>query len=191
MLKAIGNFLLSAASGLWKGTLGAVHWTEQLIRLPFSIIFGNGGGRAMPNPEYKPDVSATQLLDEFDEARARQAAVHTLDRDGVDTVLSYTRATPAARATFDLGPVKEDLRTTLLDMSDLELDALGRAGLSAIRKFVEGRDHGVFGVRTFVPGEPVKVAVLEPRKPMTVQEHMFWRVKSRADKIGNQFKMPG
>ncbi|PZU78178.1 hypothetical protein [Agrobacterium sp.] len=190
MLRAIGRFLLSAASGLWKGTLGAVHWTEQLIRLPFSIIFGNGGGRAMPNPEYKPDVSATQLLDEFDEARARQGAIHTLDRDGVDTVLSYTKASKSARATFDLGSVKEDLRTTLLDMSDLELDALGRAGLSAIRKFVDGKEHGVFGVRTFTPGQPVKAVDPEPKEPMTVHERMLWRVRSRAEKTGTQFRMP-
>ncbi|WP_167549649.1 hypothetical protein [Ensifer aridi] len=144
----------------------------------------------MPTPEYKRDVSGVQLLDEFEEARARQAAVHTLDRDGVDTVLSYAKATKAARATFDLSCVKEDLRTTLLDMSDLELDALGRAGLFAIRKFVEGRDHGVFGVRTFVPGEPVKAAAPEPKEAMTAQERMLWRVRARAEKSGLQFKLP-
>ncbi|AMD60887.1 hypothetical protein AWN88_22480 [Agrobacterium tumefaciens] len=191
MLRAIGRALMSALSGLWKNTLGVVNWCEQVVRWPFSLICGNGGGGAMPRPEYKPDVSGSQLLDEFEASRQRQAAVHDLDRDGVTTVMKYAKSSEAARATFDLSLVKEDLRTTLLEMSDLELDTLGRAGLSAIRKFVEGRDHGVFGVRTFVPGEPVKVAVLEPRKPMTVQEHMFWRVKSRADKTGNQFKMPG
>lgn len=190
MLRAIGQALMSAVSGLWKGALGAVNWGEQLIRWPFSVIFGNGGGRAMPNPEYTPQVSGNQLLDEFEAARARQASIHTLDRDGVDTVLSYTRATRAARATFDLGPVKEDLRTTLLDMSDLELDALGRAGLSAIRKFVDGKPHGVFGVRIFSRGEPVKVTAPEPKKPMTVQEQMFWRVRERAEKTGNLSKMP-
>ncbi len=189
MLKAIGRSLMSALSGLWQTTLGVVNWCEQLVRWPFSVIFGNGG-RAMPNPEYKPDVSATQLLDEFNEARGRQAAVHTLDRDGVDTVLSYAKASPVARATFDLGSVKEDLRTTLLDMSDLELDALGRAGLSAIRKFVEGRDHGVFGVRIFAPGELVKAAVPERRNPTTAQERMLWRVQARAERAGLQFQMP-
>ena len=185
MLRAIANALAS----LWRGTLGVMSWGEQLLRWPFSVIFGSGGG-AMPRPEYKPDVSGTQLLDEFEAARARQAAVHTLDRDGVDTVLSYTKAAPAARATFDLSCVKEDLRTTLLDMSDLELDALGNAGLSAIRRFVDGKDHGVFGVRTFTPGQPVKAADPEPKGEMTIQERMFWRVRARAEKTGNQFKMP-
>ncbi|MCZ7885393.1 hypothetical protein [Agrobacterium salinitolerans] len=189
MLRAMGRALMSALSGLWRNTLGVVNWCEQLVRWPFSLIFGNGGG-GRPNPEYKPDVSSSQLLDEFEEARARQAAVHTLDRDGVDTVLSYTKASKSARATFDLGSVKEDLRTTLLDMSDLELDALGRAGLAAIRKFVDGKDHGVFGVRTFSPGEPVKAAVPELKEPMTVQERMFLRVKTRAEKTGIQFQMP-
>ncbi|AMD59424.1 hypothetical protein AWN88_14220 [Agrobacterium tumefaciens] len=186
MLKAIGRALMSALSGLWRNTLGVVHWCEQLIRWPFSVIFGNGG-RAMPTPEYKPDVSAMQLLDE---ARARQAAVHDLDRDGVSTVLKYAKTPKAARATFDLSCVKEELRNTLLDMSDHELDALGRAGLSAVCKFVEGRDHGVFGVRTFSPGEPVKAAVLELSEPKTAQERMLWRVRARAEKAGLQFQMP-
>ncbi|MDQ0318969.1 hypothetical protein QO002_001107 [Pararhizobium capsulatum DSM 1112] len=189
MLRAIGRALMSALSGLWKNTLGVVNWCEQLLRWPFSVIVGNGG-RAMPTPGYKPDVSSTQLLEEFDEARARRAAVHTLDRDGVDTVLSYTRTTPAGRATFDLGPVKEDLRTALLDMSDLELDALGRAGLSAIRKFVDGKPHGVFGVRAFTPGQPIKAVVPERTEPKTVQERMLWRVRARAEKAGLQFQMP-
>ncbi len=75
-------------------------------------------------------------------------------------------------------------------MSDHELDALGRAGLSAVRKFVEGRDHGVFGVRTFSPDEPVKAAVPELSEPMTAQERMLWRVRARAQKSGLQFQMP-
>lgn len=190
MLRAIGRALMSAINGLWQGTLGAVNWCEQVLRWPFSVIFGSGGGGAMPKPEYKPDVSGTQLLDEFEAARQRQAAVHTLDRDGVDTVLSYTKAAPAARATFDLSCVKEDLRNTLLDMSDFELDALGKAGLSAIRRFVDGKEHGVFGVRTFTPGQPVKAVDPEPKEPMTVHERMHWRVRSRAEKTGTQFRMP-
>lgn len=189
MLKAFGRALLSAVFGLGRGALGVVNWCEHLVRWPFDLIFGSGGGRVMPNPEYKPDVSGNELLDQFEEARARHAAVHTLDRDSVDTVLSYTKSSKAARSTFDLGSVKEDLRTTLLDMSDLELDALGHAGLSAIRKFVDGKEHGVFGVRKFTPGEPVRISIPEPREPKTVQEQMFWRVRARAEKTGNQFKM--
>ena len=189
MLRAIGRALMSALSGLWKNTLGVINWCEQVIRWPFNLIFGNGGS-GRPNPEYKPEVSAMQLLDEFDEARARQAAVHDLDRDGVSTVLKYAKTPKTARATFDLSCVKEDLRNTLLDMSDHELDALGRAGLSAVRKFVEGRDHGVFGVRTFSPGEPVEAAVPELSEPMTAQERMLWRVRARAQKSGLQFQMP-
>lgn len=185
MLRAIANALAS----LWRGTLGAIRWGEQLLRWPFSVIFGSGGG-AMPTPEYKPDVSGIQLLDEFAEARARQAAVHTLDRDGVDTVLSYAKSPKVARATFDLSNVREDLRLTLLDMSDLELDALGNAGLSAVRKFVEGRDHGVFGVRTYTPGGQVKAAAPEPKVEMTAQERMLWRDRASAQKAGLQFQMP-
>lgn len=65
MLKAIAN----ALAGLWRGALGVLRWTEQLVRWPFSLVFGSGGG-AMPNPDYKPSVSSTELLEEFDAARA-------------------------------------------------------------------------------------------------------------------------
>jgi hypothetical protein len=143
----------------------------------------------MPTPEYKPDVSGAQLLDEFEEARAQQVAAHTLDRDCADLVLSYAKSHKSARATFDLSNVREDLRLTLLDMSDLEIEALGNASRSAVRKFVEGRDHGVFGVRIYTREQSKAVAPV-PKAITTAQEQMLWRVRARAQKSGLQFQLP-
>nr|WP_209601567.1 hypothetical protein [Sinorhizobium kostiense]MBP2235353.1 hypothetical protein [Sinorhizobium kostiense] len=183
MMKAIANALAS----LWRGALGVLNWTEQLIRWPFSVIFGSSGG-GMPKPEYRPDVSATQLLDEFDEARARQAAVHDLDRDGVSTVLQYARALPSARSTIDLGGLKKDIRATLLTMDENELRALAQAGIGAVRKFIEGKPHGVHGVPVVKPVQ--QVAVPAPRE-MTLEERVLWTVRSKLlkEQSGQEFRI--
>ncbi|ACP24370.1 hypothetical protein NGR_c05770 [Sinorhizobium fredii NGR234] len=181
MLKVIAN----ALACLWRGALGILNWAEQFLRWPFSIIFGSGGG-GMPSPEYKPDVSSAQLLDEFDEARRRQAAVHDLDRDGISTVTKYASALPKARPTIDLGGLNKDIRATLLTMDDNELKALSKAGIGAIRKFIAGADHGVHGV-------PVvrSVEISEAPKEMTEHEQVLWKVRSRMLKSenGQQFKL--
>lgn len=183
MLKAIAN----ALAGLWRGALGVLNWTEQLIRWPFSLVFGSGGGGGMPTREYKPDVSPAQLLDEFDEARARQAAVHDLGRDGVSTVLQYAKASPSARSTIDLGGLKKDIRATLLTMDDHELRALADAGIGEIRKFVEGTPHGIFGV----PVVRAMVVANDPPKEMTAEERVMWKVRSRMLKAdgSQEFKL--
>lgn len=187
MLRAIGRALMSAWSGLWKNTIGVIHWTEQLMRWPFSVIFGNGD-RAMPNPEYKPEVSGNQLLDEFEEARARQAAVHHLDRDGVSTVIKYAKSAPSARPTVDLGGLEKDVRATLLTMDDNELNALAQAGIGAVRKFVEGRQHGVHGVPVV---KPLAVVAEVPSTAKSAEERVLWKVRSRMLKVegGQEFKL--
>lgn len=167
MLRAFAN----ALANLWRGALGVLNWTEQLIRWPFSLIFGSGGSGAMPNPEYKPGVSSTELLDEFDAARARQAAVHDLDRDGISTVMRYAKALPEARPTMDLSGLDTELRTTLLTMDEHELKALSNAGIGAIRKFVAGQDHGVHGV-------PVVGSVKHAVGPCELSAEDKWKVRA-------------
>ncbi len=183
MLRAIANALAS----LWRGALGVISWTEQLIRWPFSMIFGSGGGGgAMPNADYKPDVSSSELLDEFDAARARQAAVHDLGRDGISAVMRYAKALPEARATIDLSGLDTDLRTTLLTMDDHELKALSNAGISAIRKFVAGQDHGVHGV-------PVVGSVKQVVGPSQLADEDKWKVRAamfRHKGASQEFKLP-
>lgn len=176
---------MSAASRLWKGVLGVVHWTEQLVRWPFSLIFGNGGGRAMPTPEYKPDVSSAQLLDEFDEARARQAAVHDLDRDGISKVIRYAKALPEARTTMDLSSLGKDVRTTLLTMDDNELKALVQAGIGAVMKFVSGRQHGVLGI-------PVVGSIKQSSSSRELSPDDIWKIRAlmmKRDGGSQEFKL--
>jgi hypothetical protein len=174
MLRAIGRFLSSVAASLWKGTLGVLSWTEQLIRWPFSLVFGNGGG--MPTPDYKPDVTSAQLLDEFAETRARQAAILDLDRDGIGTVLKFANANRSVRAGMDLSAVKADVRATLLTMDDNELQALSVAGPGKVRKFIEGKDHGIFGVPVVRPAPDV---IIPPPTAMMPHEQVLWRTRAR------------
>ncbi|MBP2235341.1 hypothetical protein J2Z31_001833 [Sinorhizobium kostiense] len=174
MLRAIARALAAAVSGLWKGALWSLNFAEQIIRWPFSVIFGSGGGDR-PNPHFEPQTSGVQLLDEFEAARARQAAVHKLDRDGVDTVIKYARAKPSARPTIDLGGLRRDVRATLLTMDDNELQALANASIGAVREFLEVREHGIHGVPIVRP-IPADTALTAE---MTADERVLWKVRSK------------
>lgn len=183
MLRAIANALAS----LWRGALSVVSWGEQLLRWPFSVIFGSGGG-ALPRPEYKPEVSGTQLLDAFEETRQRQAAVNDLDRDGVSTVLKYAKATPSARPTVDLDSLDKSVRATLLTMDEHELRALAQAGIGAVSKFMDGKAHGIHGVPVV---KPLAASTETPSTEMSAEERVLWEVRSRLLKAesGKEFKL--
>jgi hypothetical protein len=172
MLKMIAN----ALAGLWRGTLGVLNWTEQLIRWPFNVVFGSGGG-GTPKPEYVPDVSSAQLLDEFEANRQRQAAVHDLDRDGVSTVTRYASAPKRLRDGMDLSAVNADPRAVLLTMDDQELKTLSLAGPGKIRKFLEGKDHGIFGVPAVKPA--CKKVPEAQSTEMTAQERVLRNIRDR------------
>lgn len=174
MLRAIARALAAAVSGLCKGAIWTLNFAEQVIRWPFSVIFGSGGG-GRPNPHFEPATSGVELLDEFNANRAHAAAVHELNRDGIDTVVKYAKATPSARSTIDLGGLAKDVRATLLTMDDNELRALANAGVGAVRKFLEGREHGIHGV-------PLVRAVSVANAPtagMTAEERVLWKVRSK------------
>lgn len=174
MLRAIARALAAAVSGLCKGALWTLRFTEQVIRWPFSVVFGSGGG-GRPSPHFEPQTSGVQLLDEFEAQRARQAAVQELNRDGVDTVIKYAKAPAHARPTIDLGGLKSDVRATLITMDDNELRALAQAGVGAIRRFVEGREHGIHGVPILRPIS----ADIAPTAGMTAEERVLWNVRSK------------
>lgn len=171
MLKAIAN----ALAGLWRGVLGVVNWTEQLLRWPFSLIFGSGG-RGYPASDYKPDISAEQLLTEYDEARARQSAVHVLDRGGISSVLKFAAAPHRVRVDMDLSAVNASARATLLTMDENELKALSLASPGQIRKFLDGREHGIFGVPV---ARPIEGAIGAPERAATPHERLLQQVRSR------------
>ncbi|MEY9830780.1 hypothetical protein ABIA25_002595 [Sinorhizobium fredii] len=175
MLRAIGRILSATVAGLYKGTLGVLHWGEQLIRWPFSLVFGSGGG-GRPNPHFEPLTSGIQLLDEFEESRKRQTAVQTLDRDGVDTVIKYAKALPPARSTIDLGGLRKDIRAILLTMDDRELQALAQAGIGAVRKFVDGKQHGIHGVPIV---KPLASATEKSPRGISAEDRVLSKVRAR------------
>ncbi|MGO8092812.1 hypothetical protein [Rhizobium leguminosarum] len=179
MLKAIA----AAFAKIWQGFLGCVRWTEQLIRWPFSVVFGSGGGGAMPRPEFTPCMTSTELLDEYEANCQAQAVVYRVDREGIDTVMNYAAASAVARSTVDLSAVRSDARMTLLTMDDHELSALSKAGPSKVRRWIEGQDHGIFGVPNVQPS-PQAVTRDSPQSPrgMTPQQQMLWRVQARLGK---------
>lgn len=163
MLKAIA----AAIARLFKTGVGALRWCEDLVLSPFRAIFGGGGG--LPNPEFAPGMTSGELLDEFEAAR-RQAAAHDLDQDGISTVMRYAKALPAARPTMDLSALAPDVRVTLLSMDDTELRALEQSGIGAVRKFVAGQEHGVFGV-------PFVGSLKSTEKPELSEEEK-WKIRA-------------
>ncbi|QND41808.1 hypothetical protein HB770_03995 [Rhizobium leguminosarum bv. viciae] len=140
MFKAIA----AAIARIFKMGVGALRWGENLVLSPFRAIFGGGG--AMPRPEFAPGMTSSEILDEFEARRQAAAAVPDLDRDGIAIVTRYAKALPDSRPTMDLSALNPDVRLTLLSMDDNELRALSQAGVGAVRKFVAGDKHGVFGV---------------------------------------------
>ncbi|MBY5660921.1 hypothetical protein [Rhizobium leguminosarum] len=178
MLKAIA----AAIARLFKIGVGGLRWCENLVLSPFRALFGGGG--ALPNPEFNPTVTSTELLDEYEANRKAQAALQRSDRDGIECVVKYAAASPAARAMTDLSAVPADARLVLLAMDDHELKALAAGGPGRVRKWVEGKNHGIFGVPTVSPASPTNVVPAPSRPPagMTPQQQMVWRVQAHLGK---------
>ncbi|APO66747.1 hypothetical protein IE4872_CH01096 [Rhizobium gallicum] len=62
------------------------------------------------------------------------------------------------------------------------------AGTGKVRKFLDGNEHGIFGVPVVQPAPEVVAA---PPKGMTPHEQMLWQVRSRLLKAesGQEFKL--
>ncbi|NKQ87469.1 hypothetical protein [Rhizobium ruizarguesonis] len=181
MLKAIANTIAK----FFKVSVGALRWTENLVFSPFRAIFGGGG--AMPSPEFTPNMTSTELLDEYEANRQAQASLQRSDRDGIETIMKYATGSAAARATIDLSAVRSDARLTLLTMDDHELKALAAAGPSKVRTWLEGKDHGIFGVPAVTTTgltKPVSAPVQTPAGT-THQQQMVWRVQAHLGKPDN------
>ncbi|WP_421477643.1 hypothetical protein [Agrobacterium tumefaciens] len=165
-LSAIGSF------GKW-----SFQVARGIVRLPFDLL---GGGQPMPAP-YEPEVRQSDILDEFIEARKRAAEVHTLDRDGISTVIEYCHTHREDRPRFALPKtLDKDVLVALRTMNDKALRALATAGVGKMRKFIDGRDHGIPGVPS-VGKAPVKV---EERPPagLTESQRILWKVEARLRK---------
>lgn len=177
MLARIGQMIAAAMSALAAG----VSWTGQLarglVRLPFELI---GGGQPMPAP-YEPEVQRTDILDEFLEARKRAAAVHTLDRDGIDTVIQYCHTHRDDRPKFALPKsLDRDVLVALRTMDDAALRALATSGVSKIRRFMDCKEHGILGVPALAAA--VHKPLPEPPISMTEHERILWKVRAQLER---------
>lgn len=178
MLAKIGAAIAAAISAI--GSVGT--WTFQLargiVRFPFELL--GAGGQPMPAP-YEPEIKKADILDELVEARKRSAAVHSLDRDGIDSVIQYCNTHDEDRARFVLPKTLDrDVLVALRTMDDTALRALATSGVSKIRKFIDGRVHDIYGVPSLAKAKPQPLP--KPLASMTEHERIMWKVKARLER---------
>jgi hypothetical protein len=154
----------------------AGKWLDDLISAPFRMIFGSG----RETPSYTPDVQTADLLDVLKDSRqAAQEEAHRLDRNGIESVLEFAKAHRDTRATMTL-PKRLDprVKAALLTMDDAALRKLHTSGIGQVRKFLDGRPHGIPGVPSF--GEQLPTAADEPMpKGLSVHEAMLWKIRAQ------------
>jgi hypothetical protein len=150
MLARLGQIIAAAMSALSSTVTWGFQLARSVVRLPFDLL----GGQPMPAP-YEPEARQADILDEFVEARKRAAAVHTLDRDGIDTVIQFCNTHRSERSKFVLPKtLDKDVLVALKTMDDAALRALATSGVSKIRKFIDGKEHDIFGVPAFAKATP-------------------------------------
>jgi hypothetical protein len=173
---AIRRFFSSIGVDVWNSRWDMLRWCDDVIKAPFRTVFGNGDGA----PSYIPDVQTAELLNTLRETReAAQAEAHRLDRNGIETVLEFAKAHRDVRSTMKL-PQSLDprVKATLLTMDDAALRKLHTSGIGQIRKFLDGRPHGIQGVPSF--GEHLPTSRDEtPPKGLCVHEAMLWKIRAQ------------
>lgn len=169
IFQLIAMAMAAIGRGLWNTTKGVLYWGEQFLRWPFSVLRGGGGG--LPTPEFMPTATAAELMDEYRERLGKAREVRMLDRDGINTVFSYVKAMPQARATIDLSALKPSVRDALLDLSDQDLAVLKHGGLRAVRRFLDG-EHAA-------KQDDV------PAAGMTAHERMQWQIRAKLPQSGH------
>lgn len=176
ILAAIWRFFASMGVDVWKSRWDILRWCDDVVKAPFRTVFGNGGGA----PSYTPDVQTADLLTSLRDAReAAQAEANRLDRNGIETVLEFAKAHRDVRSTMKL-PKDLDprVRAALLTMDDAALRKLHTSGIGQIRKFLDGKPHGIVGVPSF--GEHLPTAANEPMpKGLSVHEAMVWKIRAQ------------
>lgn len=173
---AIWRFMQSIGVDIWSSRWDILRWCDDVIKSPFRTVFGNGGGA----PSYTPDLQTADLVDVLKDAReAAQEQANRLDRNAIEAVLEFARAHRDTRATMTLPKsLDPQVRAALLAMDDAALRKLHTAGIGQVRKFLDGKPHGIIGVPSF--GEHLPTAANEPMpKGMTVHEAMIWKIRQR------------
>lgn len=173
---AIWRFMQSIGIDAWKSRWDILNWCDNVIKAPFRTVFGGGGGAQ----SYTPDVQTADLLNVLKDSRqAAQAEAHRLDRNGIESVLEFARAHRDVRSTMKLPQsLDPQVKAALLTMDDAALRKLHTSGIGQVRKFLDGRPHGIVGVPSF--GEHLPTSPTEtPPKGMTVHEAMVWKIRQQ------------
>lgn len=178
MLARVGQIIAAAMSALNSTVTWGFQLARGIVRLPFDLL---GGGQPMPAP-YEPEVRQADILDEFLEARKRAAAVHTLDRDGIDTVIQFCNTHREDRPRFVLPKdLKSDVKVALRTMDDKALRSLATSGIGKVRKFIDCQPHGIVGVPSVGRKPPVHIEE-QPPAGLTKDERVLWKVQARLRK---------
>lgn len=181
---AIARALTTMGKDFWHSLPAIGRGIDDVISWPFGVL-GRGGS---PLPHYEPTITKSGVLDDFKQARCTAASLHAIDPSGIDTLRKYCNAkTQTVRDGIDLSVLSHDARVLLLTMGDDELAALGKAGPGQIKKFVNGKQHGVFGV----PVVGVHAAVpANDRSPRPSLDHRRWKTEAVLKRdIENRFKL--
>lgn len=174
---AFARAIASMGKDFWTSLPSIGRRIDDIVEWPFRLLFGG----AAPLPHYEPMITQPGIIEEFKAARrAAAASLDTVDPSGIDTVRRYCNAkSQTARDGMDLSAISDDARVLLLTMGDDELAALGKAGLGPLKKFVDGKQHGIDGVPVVGVHAPIPV---NDRSPRPAFDHGSWK----ADAILNR-----
>jgi len=181
---AIARVLATVGKDFWSSLPSLGRWIDDVISWPFRLLAGGGS----PLPHYEPTVTKSNVLDDFKEARRAAASLRTVDPSGIDSVRKFCSVkSQTIRDTQDLSAISHDARVLLLTMGDDELFALGRAGPGQIKKFVDGKHHGIDGVPVVGVHAPIPASDRSLRSSL---DHRRWKTQAllRRD-IENRFKL--
>lgn len=178
MLAKIAAFIANAIRSMGSSALSILDWCEQVVKWPFGLVFGHGA----PTPHYQPQITPSDVVGHLDQARAAAATVHTLDRDGIETVLSFCGTHRDDRAKTPL-PKNLDpaVKVALRTIDDTALRALAAAGIGKVRKFIDGKLHGIPGVPEIANAVPAPHTEVKPSKGMTEHEVILWKLKAQLE----------
>lgn len=181
---AIARAIAAMGKDFWASLPAIGRTIDGVIGWPFRMLIGG----AAPMPHYEPTVTKPGIIKELKEARRAAASMHTVDPSGIDTVRKYCNAkSQTVRDGMDLSAIRDDARVLLLTMGDDELAALGRAGPGQIKKFVDGKQHGVDGVPVVGVHAPIPANDRSPRPSL---DHRRWKTEAQLRRdVENRFKI--
>lgn len=154
MRRLISSIIASIQQGMQTALDKLIGISASLIQLPFQVFGFGTTGSPLPSqdPLFRAPIDADQLFTDLVSEPAPTAKVRDLDREGVNTIFKLAKMTKAQRAEADLSAIeRDDVRASVLQMTQSELDALTKAGPGAVRRLIVSGDSREWGVRTVKP----------------------------------------